>query len=319
MRIYIQILLLSSLLYSCTSKDRFQVDVSKIPVAIELERFDEAFYTATLDSLPKLKTSFPYFFPENTPDSIWVAKIQNTDEQALFAETQKVFPNTTALSQELRSLFAHLKYYNTSFREPKVVTMLSNIDYDYRIIYTDTLLLISLDAYLGEQHPYYRDYPRYIKQTNTKDHVVVDVANAIISQQTGEIPSRQFLHKMITAGIQWYLLEAYMPAKEPHIRMGYSKQKWVWALENEAKVWSYFIENNLLYSTDSQLNQRFLDPAPFSKFYRLQDVDTPGQIGKWIGYRIVRSFMNNNDVSLQELTQLEPELIFSKSKYKPKK
>ncbi len=319
MRIYIQFLLLSILVYSCTPKKKLEVDVSDISVSFDLRRFDVAFYTASKASLPQLKLDYPLFFPSNTPDSIWLGKMKNTDEQALYRETLKVYPDTEDLERQLTSLFAHITYYYPAFKAPNVVTMLSNIDYDYRVVYTDSLLLISLDAYLGEKHPYYEDYPRYIKQTNTKDHIVVDVANAIIEQQFPPQTSRVFLHKMISEGIKWYYLDAYMPQALAHHKMGYSKQKLVWATANEVNVWGYFIENNLLYSTDSQLNARFLDLAPFSKFYKLQDVDSPGQIGKWIGYQIVKSFMKNNDVSLQELMQLEPELIFSKSKYKPKK
>ena len=58
--------------------------------------------------------------------------------------------------------------------------MLSNIDYENRVVYADSLLLISLDVYLGKQHPFYADYPMYIKENNTKEHLIVDVANAII-------------------------------------------------------------------------------------------------------------------------------------------
>ena len=57
--------------------------------------------------------------------------------------------------------------------------MISNIDYDSRVIYADSLLFISLDVYLGKEHEFYADYPKYIKENNTKENIVVDVANSI--------------------------------------------------------------------------------------------------------------------------------------------
>jgi uncharacterized protein YjaZ len=50
-----------------------------------------------------------------------------------------------------------------------------------------------------------------------------------------------------------------------------------------------------------------------------QDNLSPGKIGIWIGWKIVNSYMENNDVSLQKLLEIDEEVIFKKSKYKPKK
>ncbi len=83
-------------------------------------------------------------------------------------------------------------------------------------------------------------------------------------------------------------------------------------------IWSYFVDKELLYSTDNSLNTRFIDLAPFSKFYLDIDNKSPGSVGSWLGWQIVRSFMKyNKDVSLTELMKMDNETIFKKSKYKP--
>jgi uncharacterized protein YjaZ len=84
-------------------------------------------------------------------------------------------------------------------------------------------------------------------------------------------------------------------------------------------MWRYFIEKELLYSDDQKLIPRFINMAPFSKFYLEIDNDTPGRVGAWIGWQIVRSYMENNKVSLQQLLNSNAKEIFEKSKYKPKK
>ncbi len=124
---------------------------------------------------------------------------------------------------------------------------------------------------------------------------------------------------MIHEGKKLYLLDLYLPLKSDAVRIGYTKQKYNWAITNEEQVWKYFIENNLLYSTDTKLNKRFLEDAPFSKFYLSEDKNSPGRIGQRIGLQIVRSFMDNNDVSLSDLLIKDGEEIFKNSKYKPRK
>ena len=199
-----------------------------------------------------------------------------------------------------------------------MVTILSNIDYESRVIYADSLLLISLDVYLGKNHPFYGDYPAYIKENNTKEHIIVDVANAIIEKQLYSNTNRNFISK-IFEGKKMYLLDAYLPEVSERQKIGYSEDKLNWAKANEEEVWMYFIDRKILFSTDTKLNQRFIEIAPFSKFYMNQDDLSPGRIGVWMGWQIVNSFMKHNDVSLQELLKMEEEEIFKKSKYKPKK
>nr|HRM13383.1 gliding motility lipoprotein GldB [Flavobacterium sp.] len=64
---------------------------------------------------------------------------------------------------------------------------------------------------------------------------------------------------------------------------------------------------------------RFINPAPFSKFYLEIDNESPGQVGAWIGWQMVRSYMENNKVPVADLLKTDAKEIFSKSKYKPKK
>lgn len=319
MRKLLWIFSLTLLLFSCDKDAKPTVDISNINVNFNTQRFDVDFYKTTPANLSATKAKYPLLFPNQVADTVWLNKINNKDEQELFAETQKVYQDFSSQEAEITSLFKHLKYYNPKFRAPNVITMLTNIDYDNRVIYADSLLIISLDAYLGKDHQFYGDYPKYIKQNNTKEHLIVDVANAFIEKQIPPNTDRGFLDKMIYQGKKMYLLDAYLPKASDQEKLGFQPQKYEWAVANEEQIWRYFIENNLLYSTDKKLNKRFLDVAPFSKFYLEQDNQSPGQIGKYIGWQIVRAFMQNNDVSLPQLLRTNGAEIFKKSKYKPKR
>ena len=318
MRKYFLILTLFTILFSCKSNQEHQIDVSAIEVNVSIDRFDIDFYTTKEESLFKTKEKYPLFFPKSTPDSVWIEKINDKEEQELFLETQKIYANIDFLKTDLEQLFKHIKYYNPEFNVPKVVTLLSNVDYENKVIYTKEYLLISLDVYLGEKHEFYAEFPNYIKQNYNKNHIVIDVAKAIISNPSSVV-DRTFIGKMITEGKKLYVLDTYLPLRNDFEKIGYSKEKYNWAIDNEEQVWKYFIENKLLFSTDTELNKRFLELAPFSKFYRSEDVLSPGKIGAWIGWQIVKSYMNHNDVSLQQLLKLSSEEVYKNSKYKPKK
>ncbi|WP_299677440.1 gliding motility lipoprotein GldB [uncultured Tenacibaculum sp.] len=318
MRKIICLFIVGFIILSCKKEEKFKVDVSKITVDSKLYRFDIDFYTATEKTLPKVKEKYPLLFPHNN-DSVWVNKIQNKDEQELFTEVQKKYTDFTSQVQKLKSLFQHVKYYNTKFVAPVVITMLTNIDYDNRVVYNGDFMLISLDCYLGASHEFYNDYPQYVKQNNTEDHIIVDAANAIVNVQLPPNTERSFINKMIYEGKKLYLLDRYLPNILDKEKIGYASEKFDWAVNSEEDIWKYFIERDLLYSTDSKLNKRFLDIAPFSKFYLGEDNLSPGRIGAWVGWQIVRSYMRNNDVSLQELLSKRGDEIFKKSKYKPKR
>lgn len=319
MRFYFALLMVLILFFSCSNKNESQIDVSNIKVDYTTKRFDVDFYSANEETLIDVKEEYPYLFPVTLSDSLSLSKINDEQERELFSESQLFYKNLDKLEKDLTSLFKHVKYYYPTFKSPKVITMLSNIDYDNRVIYADSLLLISLDTYLGKNHRFYNDFPDYIKETNTEKHISVDVANALIDAQMPSTIQRRFVDKIINKGKKAYLLDKYLPNVSDAIKMGYTPEKLNWAKTNEEQVWMYFIEKNLLFNTNAKLNQRFIENAPFSKFYTAEDKSTPGRIGVWLGWQIVASYMQHNDVSLQELLKKDPDEIFNKSKYKPKK
>lgn len=124
---------------------------------------------------------------------------------------------------------------------------------------------------------------------------------------------------MVYAGKQLYLKDVILPTYNDADKIGYTPEQLLWCQENESYMWRYFIEDQLLYDDNPKLIPRFISPAPFSKFYLEIDNESPGKVGAWIGWQIVRSYMKNNEVSLPQLMHTSAKEIFEKSNYKPKK
>lgn len=314
--ITLAIILLS--IFSCKNKENTKVDVSDIDVEVLIDRFDQKFFTANEKTLQELKKQYPYLFPiEN--DSIWLQKITDEEGVILFNKAQKVFENFDNEKLQIIDLFKHVKYYHPNFKSPKIITLINNLDYQNKVIYADSLLLVSLDMYLGKNSEVYQDFPMYLAQNYDKSQLVVDMANAISENYYKPNNQRQFLNSIIAEGKKMYLIDSYLPDISDAQKMGYSAEKMEWVNANEEQIWKYFIENEMLYSTDLDLQTRFITDAPFSKFYIDIDKDSPGRVGVWIGWQIVRAYMKNNNVNLQQLLQTNTEEIFKNSKYKPKK
>ncbi len=97
------------------------------------------------------------------------------------------------------------------------------------------------------------------------------------------------------------------------------KEELDWADANEEQIWRYFVDKELIFDSDTKLSSRFLYPAPFSKFYLELDNESPAMLGQYIGWHIVRDYMDKNDVGIQDMLNTDAETIFNKAKYKPKK
>lgn len=306
-------------LMSCSKKEKSVVDVSDIIVKLEIQRFEQKFYTTPPEELHKLKSEFPYLFPQSNPDSVWVNKMQNEDEQKLFAESQKLYTNFSDESNQLESLFKHIMYYYPKFKEPKVITILTNVDYENPVIWADSLLFVSLDLFLGKNNDVYQDFPNYIKQNYTKEHLIVAVAEKFAQGFIPPSNSKSFISRIIQEGKKLAMVQLFLPDVEREEIMGYAHEQLIWSEQSEVEIWKYFIENQILYSSDSQLNDRFIKDAPFSKFFLEIDQESPGRIGVWFGWQIVESYLKNNKITLKQMINTDNEEIFNRSKYKPKK
>ena len=313
------ILLVFVLFVACKKEAKVSPEIAEIQIEIDVDRFEEKFYKTNFSNLELVKREYPFMFPKSIHDSIWAQKIENEQEQFLFSESQRVHGDLSEFKIQLNSLFQHIKHYNSNFKEPKVITLISDLDFDYPVIDADSLLFVSLDMYLGVKNEVYQDFPKYIAQNYSSERMIVDVANELLKRYYFKSKSRTFIHRMINEAKFLFALDVYLPLESDEIKIGFSSNKLEWAKHNEVDVWKYFQEHELLYSNDASLNSRFIDVAPFSKFYQQSDNDSPGRIGVWIGWQIVRSYMNNNDVTLQQLMKMDPEEIFRKSKYKPRK
>jgi gliding motility-associated lipoprotein GldB len=308
------------LLMSCDKKSKIENQVEEIPVEIKMVRFDKLFFESNPQDLPKLKKQFPYFFPKENQDSVWINKIKNPLWRELYTEVQKKYSTVNQLQTQLEDLVKHIKFYYPETKIPKAITLISEMDYNSKAIYADSLVLISLELYLGKNHKFYEnEFPNYIKQNFESNQIMPDLVSSFGLKKIGYPRDKSFLSQMVYAGKELYLKDKLLPEFSDEDKIGYTKEQNDWCIANESFIWSYFIEGKMLFDSDTKLAGRFINPAPFSKFYLEIDNESPGRVGAWIGWQIVRSYTENNETSLQDMLKMDAKELFEKSKYKPKK
>ena len=311
---------LITLLVSCDKKSKVEKEVEEIPLEIKVERFDKIFFESPVAELPKIKTAYPEFFPQGVEDQVWIEKMTDPLWKELYSEVQKAFGDFGPEKTAIEDVFRHAKYYFPDTQVPEVITVIGEMDYNNKVIYTGDLLLISLELYLGKDHEYYQsEFPAYIRQNFEKHQMMPDIVSAFTTGKIAEPGNKNLLSQMIFAGKELHVKDLLLPQTSDADKIGYTPEQIAWSEENEEYMWRYFVEGNLLYDSDSKLGNRFINRAPFSKFYLEIDNESPGRIGAWVGWQIVRSFIKNNDVSLEQFLQMDAVEIFNKSKYKPKK
>jgi hypothetical protein len=287
-------------------------------VTYEWVRFEQLFYDNSDDSLEELQSTYPYFFPEDTPIQVWKQKQKDSLQRALFKATQTIPIEKT--DQELPRLLGRYKNIFPDATLPeKMVTLISDVDYNHKIIDVDSLLLISIDVFLGEDHPLYEGIPLYIRENMRPAQILPEIAEVLSIKQLPAVKERTFLAHLIYHGKKQWLKQQLLPKTHVSEILGFTPQQLLWSIENEKEIWNYFASQEMLFSTQSDLLSRFIRPAPFSKFYLDVDQDAPGKIGQWMGLQIVSAYADRNNKSIQEIIQMPYMELYRESKYKPRR
>ena len=308
------ILIISVLFWSCsnrkTSKDAAQ--------SYELIRFESIFFDAHPDSLAEVEKHFPYFFPKRYPFSVWVNRRTDSLQLALYEQTKSI--SNSDIQDQLTPFMEGLPRVFDNARVPKkLITITSDVDYNNKVIINDSMVLIAIDNFLGVNHHMYEGIALYLRQQMELKHLSKELAESFANNRIALPKDRTFLAQLIYSGKIQFLKQSILSDYSEDKILGYTPDQLAWAMTNEKEIWNFFVSKELLYSTDPELIKRFISPAPFSKFYLNIDVDSPGQIGQWLGLQIVKAYQMKERKSIAQLLNTPYRELFEKSKYKPRR
>ena len=141
--------IVSVFLLSCKNEINNKNEIEKNPLSISFERFDLKFYNNSPDVIPNLKNEYPFLFPKQFSDSVWINRQKDTLQLLLQDAVINTFSDLSFLEKKTSSLFKYIRHYFPKTKIPRIITLTNNVDYQIKTVYLDSLLLISLDTFLG--------------------------------------------------------------------------------------------------------------------------------------------------------------------------
>ncbi|HPF65286.1 hypothetical protein [Lentimicrobium sp.] len=246
--------------------------------------------------------------------------ISDPQNKASYESVMKQYPDLGWLEKELEEAFGIYEKEIPGGRKPLTYSYVSGYDFHLPVKYADSVLIIALDMYLGQDHEMYKKLgiPLYLSRRYTRDHIVPDVMKEVGMLLIPEKSSAYtLLDAMIEQGKTLYFADVTAKNSEDRFKIGFNAAQLDWCVKNERNLWQFIIENELLYKTDSKAMSMFMVDGPFTSSF---SQESPARTGAWLGWQIVKAYMKKNNVSLKQLLDnVDSQEILEKSGYKPGK
>lgn len=284
------------------------------------------------NSVEQLNAEYPKFFPLYTNRIIEIGDINDNaigERLQVFATNQtiylltervaEVFSDFSSTEIALNQGFAGYQHYFPNKPLPQVYTYISGLNQS--VVTDEGLIGISLDKYLGDGEALYQmvapPIAAYIRYKMHPQKIPSDAMYAFSVMQFPYFDKKDnLLTQMIYEGRANYFVKKVLPAQADTLVFGFTADQLKFCRENEERMWTYIIENKLLFITDGFKIHQYIDDAPFTKDFTNE---SPGRALVWMGYRMVEAYMKrNSDVSLPALMQMNDyQAILDQSRYNP--
>ena len=296
-------------------------------VSVKVQRLERDFFalkTPTdgqhfLDAHPAFARYYLQRQPANTKEleAGLPQMATNAALQQLGRETAAAFPDSAALRKDLGEMFRRVHHYFPDFRVPTTATWVSGFT-GKDIFVNDSLLVLSLDWFVGPKASRVPDLPQYMLRRYIPAGLLPLLAHNVASKYNKhELTANTMLDAMVHEGKALYFASQVLPCTPDSLLLGYTGRELVKLEANEPRVWGHFLEKNLLYSTTPFLLQKYVGERP-----NVPEIDKtcPGRVGQWVGLQIVRKYVAEHpDVSLSRLmAEKNAQRILNESHYRPK-
>lgn len=323
------------------NKDKDIPDVSGVTVNLKIHRFDQELFRIDTNQvamgIEQLEEKYPDFTKFYLERVLQIKKPWDTVGlyreyiggfltypfvRILHEKVDQVYSNFAPIQEDLEEGFRFYKYYFPENEVPEIYTFVSEFTYGIVLPPEGNTLAIGLDFFLGEDFEYYYypplSLPRYIARTYDKQHLVSKVFKGIIEDLAGPVKGNRFIDHIIHNGKKTYILDKLLPYTQDSIKLGFTTQQLEWVETNELDTWVYLLKEEIMYSDDYQNFKSLVSIAPRSAG---MPEESPGEVGNWVGWQIVKAYMNRNpQITLSQLLAEEDlQQILIKSKYKPKR
>jgi hypothetical protein len=245
-----------------------------------------------------------------------------TAYRPLYDSSQKVFSDFSPYEKEIEKATQYVKYYFPKYKTPtNILTYIGPLD-GFGDIIAEDAFIVALHHHLGNRFSLYSSpmvhdvYPAYISNRFEPAYISVNCMKNIVNDMYPEkYEDKSLVFQMVENGKRLFLLSLFLPEKEEHMLIGYTKKQMQDSYAHEKVIWDLFVQNNLLQNNDNNIVSNYIGESPKTK--ELGDA-SPGNIGSFAGWQIVKKYMKENeDEPVEKMMGTSAETIFEKAKYKP--
>ncbi|MDP2453446.1 MULTISPECIES: gliding motility protein GldB [unclassified Kaistella] len=302
------------------TENLWKVEVKNPVEKVQITDISKELYDPNV-SLEIFTQKYP-FFQGTVPNEDFVERRKDPEEIKVYKEAISKI-DVTKLNKELADLFSHIKNYFPDFKEPQVFLYSSALQGIMDPIFYEPekgMLFIDIAAFMGENNPNYKGLEQYFQKSMNPKNILPKVSEIFAEHFVPHnFEHQKFIDNIVYYGKLMTLQDAFLPQEPDALKMNYTSEQYEWAKANEVNIWNYFVENNLVFSDDQRLAERFINPAPFSKFYTEIDNESSPQIGIFSGWQICRKFYKEKpETKLAVFLKMNAQEIFNQSNYKPK-
>ncbi len=330
---YIYLFFTLLLVISCTGKKK-EIDTSDIKITIQLKRFECELFNADPsqidDYIPMFSKKYGIFFQIFNRRIIRIGSVDDplypellkkfvTDHLnfTIYERTMEVFPTLDWLKEELEASFKNYTYYFPQKPIPEIITYISR--FNQSVVSDENLIGIGLDKYLGTDEELYKQLGiySYMRKRMHKDKIVSDCMQLwAITEFEFNDSINNLITNMVYQGMVMYFVDKMLPSKPDTLKWGFSQKQMNFCKNNEKQMWTYLIENKLLFNSDKFVIDKFVRDGPFTKDFTNE---SPARAAVWIGFNIVSSYLKKNKtVSFQDLMhERNYQKIVNQSHYNP--
>jgi len=301
-------------------ENQWKVEITNPAQKVQVVDISKEFYSPNVP-LEDFKKKYPWF-QGTVPDEDFAIRRTDQEEAKIYKEAISKI-DIAKLNKELTELFSQVKYYFPQFKDPKVFLYSSVLQGVMEPVFYQTkenMVFIDVTGFMGENNPNYKGLENYFQTSMNPQNIVPKVSEILAENFVQPNTDHQkFIDDLIYNGKILTLQDAFLPNFPDYLKMNYSQKQYEWSKENEVNIWNFFVENNLVFSDDIRLKERFIKPGPFSKFYTEIDNESSPQVGIFIGWQICKKFFTEKpEVKLPDFLKMSAQEIFNQSHYKPK-
>ncbi len=333
MRVIIILFVIITAVWGCQPKP---IDPAKAasPYAIQLQKFDSAFFEMDTISVGKslqgLMKNYPGFTEDFITKILMIKTVNDTQPIKAFyraylpvyKEVKKVNAMRTAMPI-VKEGFTHLHYYFPNYPlTHNVLTFVGPFESYGNIVIKDAVA-VGLQMHLGPSSNWYFSdhiqtiYPTYLSRNFTAQNIAINSVINIVNDIVPQLDTGTFITQIIETGKRQYILNACLPSLHDTVLLGYTKKQLNAVSQEESAIWDYIVDNKIVESKDlaviGSMTREGLNNEVLGEVF-------PSNVGKFIGYKIVHTWMQQKEqknLSMDALLKMPASKIQATVKYNP--